>query len=258
MMNWGCPRIEATPFQSLILKIMLLSSWIKPLASRDKLLYSILSLEMNEKTLTTHAAQRFYDRIGSRYDWLEFYEGRAKDRAFAALDLTRGQSLLSIGVGTGKELTRMIEIIKPGGAAFGLDISPVMLNLTRDRTTALVCQADARRLPYANHSFDRLYAGYVLDLLPYSDLPGLIVDFGRVLNSAGRLVILALTEGVDKPSRAMVAAWKGIFSLSPAMCGGCRPLQLLNLVRQAGFSQVEREVIVQLGVPSELIVATKN
>lgn len=212
---------------------------------------------MDEITLTTHAAQRFYDRIGSHYDWFELYEGRAKDRAFAALDLTRGQSLLCVGVGTGKELTRMIDIINPGGTAFGLDISPVMLNLTRDRTSAPICQADTRRLPYAKNSFDRLYAGYVLDLLPYNDLPGLIVDFGRVLRSAGRLVILALTEGVDIPSRALVTVWKGIFSINPAMCGGCRPLQLLNLVQKAEFSQVEREVIVQLGVPSELIVATK-
>jgi hypothetical protein len=71
-------------------------------------------------------------------------------------------------------------------------------------------------------------------------------------------VILALTEGIDLPSRALVAAWKGIFSLSPTVCGGCRPLELLDLVHQAGFTQVEREVVVQLGVPSEIITATAS
>jgi hypothetical protein len=71
------------------------------------------------------------------------------------------------------------------------------------------------------------------------------------------MVIIALTEGVDTASRALVATWKGIFALNPALCGGCRPLQLLELVRGADFDQVEREVIVQMGVPSEIIRADK-
>jgi len=211
---------------------------------------------MNEKTLTTPAAQRFYDRIGSRYDWFEFYEGRAKERAHNALALSPGLSLLSVGVGTGKELAQMQDELTPHGKAYGLDISPVMLHLTRERTSAPVTLGDARYLPYAGRSFDRLYAGYVLDLLPYPDLPGVLAGFHRVLKHKGRMVILALTEGVDRPSKALVSVWKGIFALNPAMCGGCRPLQLFDLVREAGFRNIEREVIVQFGVPSELIVAT--
>ena len=213
---------------------------------------------MPDKTLSTPAAQRFYDRIGSRYDWFEFYEGRAKERARKALDLSPGLSLLSVGVGTGKELAQLLDAITTGGTAFGLDISPVMLGLTRERTSAHVCLADARNLPYAERSFDRLYAGYVLDLLPYPDLMGVIAGFHRVLKPASRMVILALTEGVDRPSKALISAWKGIFALNPAMCGGCRPLQLFDLVYEAGFKNIEREVIVQFGVPSELIIATKE
>jgi len=213
---------------------------------------------MDEKTLPTPAAQRFYDRIGSRYDWFEFYEGRAKERAHEALALNEGLSILSVGVGTGKELNQIIPMISPEGIAYGLDISPVMLHLTQERTAAWVCQADARQLPYANQSFDRLYAAYMLDLLPLADIPDLVDDFFRVLKSGGRMVILALTEGVDLPSRALVAIWKGIFELSPTLCGGCRPLKLLEIVRATGFKQVEREVIVQLGVPSEIIIATKK
>jgi demethylmenaquinone methyltransferase/2-methoxy-6-polyprenyl-1,4-benzoquinol methylase len=212
---------------------------------------------MNEKTLSTFSAQRFYDRIGSRYDWFEFYEGRAKEHALKALKLTSGQSLLVVGVGTGKELDQMLSEISPGGSAYGLDISTVMLNLTRKRGSVPVTQADGRFLPFAPHSFDRLYAAYVLDLLPYADLLITVEGFMRALKSGGILVLLALTEGVNLPSRALVAAWKGLFSISPTACGGCRPLQLIDLARQAGFTHIEREVIVQLGVPSEIIVATK-
>jgi ubiquinone/menaquinone biosynthesis C-methylase UbiE len=213
---------------------------------------------MPEKILPTTAAQKFYDRIGSRYDWFEFYEGRAKDRAFKALQLKDGLKVLSVGVGTGKELGKIKAVISPCGTAFGLDLSPVMARLTRERTGPTVCQADARKLPYANQTFDRLYAAYVLDLLPLDDIGRLLGDFQRVISPMGELVILALTEGVDPPSRALVSIWKGVFAISPAMCGGCRPLELYQLVQEAGFTNIKRQVIVQAGVPSELISAQKN
>ncbi len=52
-----------------------------------------------------------------------------------------------------------------------------------------------------------------------------------------------------------MAAWKMIYKVSPQVCGGCRPVQLGDRVREAGFSRVKREVVVQLGVPSEVVVA---
>jgi ubiquinone/menaquinone biosynthesis C-methylase UbiE len=212
---------------------------------------------MPEKILPTPAAQRFYDRIGSHYDWFEFYEGRAKEKALEALDLQASLKVLSVGVGTGKELARIKASVSPGGSAVGLDISMAMCRLAKKRVGATICQADARRIPFRGQFYDRIYAGYVLDLLPYSDLEALIQDFREQLQLGGKLVILALTEGVDFPSKALVSIWKGVFNLSPAMCGGCRPLELLALVEGAGFRDIQREVIVQAGVPSELIYGYK-
>jgi ubiquinone/menaquinone biosynthesis C-methylase UbiE len=220
--------------------------------------YSIPSFTMDEKTLSTPAAKLFYDRIGCRYDWFESYEARAKQRALSALQLSQGLSVLSMGVGTGKDQSKIISEITPGGIAYGMDISLVMLKLTLERTSAPVCQVDTRRMPFSSLSFDRLYASYVLDLHPIADLEDLIFDFHRVLKPSGILVITALNEGVDLLSRSLVAAWKGFFSLSSAMCGGCRPLELYNHVHRAGFNQIKREVVLQLGVPSEIITAIKT
>ncbi len=227
------------------------------IASLRILEYSIPGNTMEENILSTTAAQRFYDRIGSRYDWFEFYEAKAKERAHQALNLAPGHKVLSVGVGTGKGLSQIIKAISPAGTGFGLDISPVMVRLTKERTSAPVSLADARQLPYRSESFDRIFAAYVLDLLPQSDLEDLLLGFKRVLKSSGILVIIALTDGVDRFSNALIAAWKGVFSLNPALCGGCRPLQLFDLVREAGFNHSEREVIVQMGVPSEIIRAEK-
>ena len=51
---------------------------------------------MPEKILSTTAVQNFYDRIGRRYDWFEFYEGRAKQQAFKALELGPGTVLAGL------------------------------------------------------------------------------------------------------------------------------------------------------------------
>jgi ubiquinone/menaquinone biosynthesis C-methylase UbiE len=133
-----------------------------------------------------------------------------------------------------------------------------MCRIAKDRAGGIICQADARQPPFPADTFDRLYAGYILDLLPFTDLVPLIKKFWQVLLPNGRLVILALTEGVDLPSKALISIWKGIFNLSPAICGGCRPLELFKLVQEAGFADINRQVIVQAGIPSELITAIKK
>lgn len=211
---------------------------------------------MFKDTISKETARNVYDRLGSSYDWAERYEGRAKSQALTLLDLHPGQRILNIGVGSGRQHLKIQSAVLPGGTAVGLDLSPVMLNLTRQRTHAPLSQADARQLPFASASFDRIFLAYVLDLLPTRVFPSLLADFGRILKPEGRLVIVSLTEGDTLPSRLLVGLWKMIYTVSPTICGGCRPLQLVNLVQQAGFKQVKREVVVQLAVPSEIIVAT--
>jgi demethylmenaquinone methyltransferase/2-methoxy-6-polyprenyl-1,4-benzoquinol methylase len=126
-----------------------------------------------------------------------------------------------------------------------------------ERCNSPVCQAAAWHLPFVAGSFDRLYSSYVLDLIPYRRLPKVLAEFNRVLVHGGRLVIIALTEGTTPASRALVAAWKAVYAIAPVACGGCRPLQLASLVEDAGFSSVSRQVVIQLGVPSEIISATR-
>ena len=210
---------------------------------------------MNEDTISTEAARRLYDRLGARYDWAERFEGRAKVRALDLLDLSGGQRVLDVGVGTGKEHARLVAAVGADGRAVGVDISFTMLDIARTRTGAPVCQADARHLPFVSASFDRLFCSYVLDLIPAGDLPDVLAEFRRVLKPEGRMALVSLTEGVTLPSRLFVAVWKLAYVVSPIACGGCRPLRLSPLVRGAGFTILSREIVVQLGVPSEVVVA---
>lgn len=212
---------------------------------------------MIDDTISAEAARRFYDRLGRGHDWAERYEGRAKSLALSRLEPEPGQLLLNLGVGTGQEHPKIQAAIQPGGVAWGLDLSPVMLRLTRRRSAAPLCRADIRRLPFTSACFDRLFSAYVLDLIPSQDLPGLLAECRRLLKPGGRLVLVSLTEGVDLTSRLLVGLWKLAYAVSPVACGGCRPVQLARLVGEAGFPRIEREVVLQLGVPSEVIVAER-
>jgi len=209
-----------------------------------------------KETIPTDTARQYYDFWGSRYDWFGSFESQAKQRLLDLLDLSPGMKLLNVGLGTGLEHKEMITRLGCAGDAVGLDISRGMLLSAKARTGAPLCQADGCELPFANASFDRLYAAYVLDLVPAGSLIDWLKAFRRVLRPGGILALGCLTEGVTPASRSLVSIWKLAYHISPLACGGCRPLQLAGLVEQAGFHILHSEVIVQLGVPSQLICAT--
>ena len=211
---------------------------------------------MIEETICADQARRFYDRVGALYDWADFYETSAKRLGLEMLQLQSGHRLLNAGSGTGKAHLKFQKAVSPG-FAMGVDLSAVMAGLTRQRTGAPVCQGSVSQLPFAGGSFDRVYSSYVLDLIPHTELPGVIDEFRRVLKPGGRMVIITLTEGTTTGSRALVALWKAAYSIAPVACGGCRPLQLSNLVKESGFTDIDRQVVIQLGVPSEIISAVR-
>jgi len=208
-----------------------------------------------KNTLSRDSARRFYDFWGSRYDMFSFYEAQAKGMAMQLLDLAPGHQVLNVGLGTGKEHYLIQEVISTSGNAFGIDISSRMLSTAYERTKAPLCCADGGNLPFCQASFDRLLCSYVLDLIPFTDIPLWLSEFRKVLKPECRMVISSLTEGVDTLSRSFVSLWKFVYRISPIACGGCRPLQLSELINQSGFQILDRKVIVQLGVPSEVIVA---
>lgn len=210
---------------------------------------------MTESQFTSQAAQRFYDALASRYDWFSLYEARAKRLAVDCMKLAPGQSVLNVGLGTGKYYQEVQALLGARGLAAGIDLSMPMLRVAQGRKLNDLVQSDGAWLPFATDGFDRLLCTYVLDLVAIMDLSAWLAEFRRVLKPGGRMVLVSLTEGVNLLSRGFVTMWKLAYRLSPTSCGGCRPLQLTRLARQAGFVTVDRQVVLQYGVPSELLVA---
>lgn len=205
----------------------------------------------------SNSGVKFYDFLGARYDWLNFFEARAKARGIEQLQLSPGLEVLHAGTGPGRDQVNLEQEVSPGGRITGFDLSRNMLRAARDRARDPLLQADIRRLPFASSAFDRLFSAYVLDLIPDQDLPALLRDFYRVLRPGGRVSLVGLTEGIDATSRAVISTWMLAYQLNPLVCGNCKPRRLSEKVRQAGFTRVEREVVVQMGVPSEIVTAGK-
>jgi ubiquinone/menaquinone biosynthesis C-methylase UbiE len=111
----------------------------------------------------------------STYPWL--YE-------VAEFRKHRGKKVLEIGCGTGSDL---LQFAKHGALATGVDLTTKHVELARRRVgdLAIVEQADARRLPFEDASFDYIYSHGVLH---HSDEPEEIArEMFRVLRPGGRI-----------------------------------------------------------------------
>ena len=110
-----------------------------------------------------------FDRIAESYD--ETRGGEDRGRRFAtelARFLDPALPLLEVGVGTGVVALGLTEL---GYGVVGVDLSLPMLQAAGRRVGARILQCDARRLPFADGSFDQAYSACVLHVV--GDVPAL-------------------------------------------------------------------------------------
>lgn len=208
--------------------------------------------------LTEAEAKRFYDRHGSKLEWSDAFEERAKRLAFSWVEPRPGDRVLELGVGCGHFQPYALERVGPAGLVAGFDLSETMLRLTKDRApAACLVRASAAHLPFRAESFDWAFSSYVLDLLPTQVIEAALRGLHEALRPGGSLVLCSLTEGHSALERTFMALWKRIHRLAPERLGGCRPLRLAPLVQAAGFEVVRREHVGQLGMPSEVLLARR-
>ena len=197
-----------------------------------------------------------YSRIAPVYDiWAYLTETHARKACFAAANVSDGESILEVAVGTGL-LFRELLLANPSGLTEGIDLTETMLNRARHKVKNLPGRyrlrlGDAHRLDFADHSFDLLVNNYMFDLLPQEDFRPVLEEFFRVLKPGGRLALVNM---------AMSDHWQHklyqyIYRLSPKLLGGCRGVALSSVLLSAGFTNISVEFVSQLGFPSEIVFA---
>ena len=138
--------------------------------------------------------------------------------------------MLEVAVGTGILFSKLAQTngLK---RCVGIEPSQAMLSRARRRLASqmqertALCRADARQMPFTAESFDVIMNCYMLDLIPESDIPKVLREFRRILKPTGRLVLLVMA----RQNWLIQSIWMSVYSLSPTLVGGCRPVSLWRI-----------------------------
>lgn len=215
--------------------------------------------------LTAAQAGRVYDRIGRIQDLQAVYEHRAIASLVARGDFEAARAVCEFGHGTGAFARRLLTRHLPGDAHYtGIDVSPRMHQLAARRLrdypnrVELHLSDGSLHLPYPNSSFDRFVTTYVLDLLSPDDIQLALAEAHRLLAPDGLLCLASLTTGATRPARLLTRAWQAVWSIRPALVGGCRPITLTDHLDQASWSLRHRATVTTLAISSEVVVAANR
>ncbi len=214
----------------------------------------------------SHAqARRFYDRIGRGQDARPLSERRALDALAAQGDFGHAATVVEFGCGTGRFAARLLREYLPGEATYlGVDVSPHMIELASAAVTPWAGRArvelsdGAVRLPLADESADRVVSTYVLDLLSPADAATLLSEARRVLRPGGVLALASLAPGHTPPARLVTRLWRALWSLNPALLGGCRPLDLGALIDAGDWDVTAHFPVTDWFLSSDVLVARRR
>lgn len=188
-----------------------------------------------EKTARTHAR---YDRIARFYDLME----RGSEKRFAPwrADLwkrVKGQRVLEVGVGTGKN----IPCYPQNAQVTAIDLSPRMLERARKLAAARATlvnlrEADVQELPCPSAEFDTVVATFVFCSVPDPILG--LTELRRVLKPGGQLLLL---EHVLSRHALLGLAMQALNPMVVRMMGANINRETDSNVRAAGYVGIQAE-----------------
>jgi len=147
--------------------------------------------------------RRYWDKHSGSYDrQMRFFDRRlfGESRAWVCRQATG--EVLEVAIGTGLNLP-----LYPDGVRLtGIEFSPVMLAIARDRARQLgrevdLREADAHQLPFPDASFDTVVC--TLSLCAIADPARAVEEMARVLRPGGQLLLLDHIVGSSRPVRAI-------------------------------------------------------
>ena len=222
---------------------------------------------MPEKSrmLTHQQAASFYNHLGAKQDWQAFFEAPATRDLIAHASFETAQAVFEFGCGTGAFAEQVLAHHLPPQATYlAVDSSATMVRLARSRLAREGARVTVRQtdgsLQFGERSgaFECFVSTYVLDLLSLSDMAQLLAEARRLLAADGHLCLVSLTRGSTVLSRLVTWSWTRLHALEPRLVGGCRPLALRDCLPNTGFHMDYAQVITCFGVPSEVVVASKQ
>ena len=215
------------------------------------------------------AVRSMFDTIAPRYDLVNRVMTFRMDvgwrqRAVSSLGLVPGSIVADLACGTGDFC---FELERKGMVPIGMDLSFGMLaNAPRNFPRA---QADALRLPLADHSIDGATCGFALRNLV--ELQGFFDELARVVRPGGRIALLEVAE----PPNPVLRFGHGLyFGKVVPLVGGLlsdrsayrylpksvaylpEPARMVEMLATSGFSDAKR-TLYSVGI-SQLLSGTRD
>ena len=189
------------------------------------------------------------------------FEKGLRQKGLQLLSITPGEVVLEVGVGTGYSLKEIANSVGENGKAYGIDVTPQMLEITRKRLRKAglmdrveLYEGDARSMPYEDGKFDAVYMAATLELFDTPDIPRVLSEIKRVLKPSGRLGVVSLTKESREDS-LFIRFYEWLHQKVPKYAS-CRPIYVEELVKDAEYEIIKTDqfVIAKL-VPWKLLVA---
>ncbi|MBO9469581.1 methyltransferase domain-containing protein [Endozoicomonas sp. G2_2] len=193
---------------------------------------------MDEQSVVTA-----YRRLSRQYDRFfgpVFEQGR--EVAVRKMDCRPGDRVLEVGVGTGLSLDHYGD----GVEVVGIDVSPEMLDYAKARVNGnadriSLALMDAQALEYADNSFDKVVAMYVVSVAP--DPKKVVEEMKRVCKPGGDLFIV---NHFSQGKGAMASLERMVSPLSKLV--GFRPsFPLDDFLKMAELDVVETQPVNAFG-----------
>lgn len=213
-------------------------------------------------TRTKAQAKESYDGMASYYDYFAgLFEQKYRNVALKRLNVTKNETVLEIGFGTGHCLKQMANAVGEEGRIYGIDISSGMLTASRRRLekaglwnrVELVCD-DAMKLPYADNKFDAVFSSFALELFDSPEIPEVLAEIRRVLRPNGRVGVISMSKEGGASSLLKLYEW--VHKKLPQYFD-CRPIYVEQSIKDAGFWIQYKERVSLLGLPGDIVIGTK-
>lgn len=161
---------------------------------------------------------------------------KAVEWTVSLLDLDATDHVLEVGFGPGVGI-ECAERRVTAGRVSGIDSSPTMVDVARRRNGAAIaagrvdlCQGEAMHLPYASHSFDKVFSVHCIYF--WKDPILTLQELRRVLVPGGRVAITVLPKARWLETKTVPPA--DLFTLYDAF-------EIADLLEKAGFRDVQVE-----------------
>ena len=203
-----------------------------------------------------NSAQRFYDRISSIYDWLTASEKKLIRKGISILSPSPGETILEIGSGTGTGMKCISEGFGGAGSLIGLDLSRRMLMTSQEKLKQihpppLLIQGDGAKLPLQAVTFNGVFCSFTLELFSREEIRIVLQEIRRILQPDGRMVIISLSQ---TPTTIPQWFYKIAHRVFPTFFD-CRPIPLIDLVKENGFQVQHQEKLMSWGLPIQMVMA---